>query len=556
MENWGCVTYGDSAALPHSPPAQPAGRAGRVRAARDGPHVVRRPGDHAAGGTTCGSTRRSRPGPPTGPWRRPPSSPTSGRASWRSTSARPTRWTWARRTHPIRGEVADVNGAMANFDAITYVKGQSVLQQLMAYIGEDAFVEGLRAYFRDHAFGNTVLDDLMSAFAAAAGRDLSDWTAAWLDRSGTDVLALRRLDRPRRVPRRRGAATAPARHRLLLGRTATRCARSGRRLDRARPGRTTEVELPAGDLHLLNADDLHLRGRPTRPRVAAADARPPRRLPRPAVTGAGRGHDQPALLLGRALAAPVLGAISRRAPHRTQPRAGRALPLRRPSRRRPLGPAHRVRAGAQLSRWPTPRRCSPTTRPTASPPCARWPRSATTDEHWAAAGGGAAAARPRPGLADARPPRRARPRDDDAVEPPAGARRRPRRRGQARSRCSPPVPTRRPRRAVWRAFFVDYVGAGQSRHPRARRDLLAPEPGRAAGAVHAPLPRGAAQPQGRHAQPGRRDPGDVPARRGRPVVPDRGHGRERGRDRSARTPATSCAAQSFVLGRLHQAREL
>ena len=53
--------------------------------------------------------------------------------------------------HPIRGEVVDVNGAMANFDAITYVKGQSVLHQLMAYIGEDAFVEGLRAYFRDHA---------------------------------------------------------------------------------------------------------------------------------------------------------------------------------------------------------------------------------------------------------------------------------------------------------------------------------------------------------------------------------------------------------------------
>ena len=71
--------------------------------------------------------------------------------------------------HPIRGEVADVNGAMANFDAITYVKGQSVLHQLMAYIGEDAFVEGLRSYFRDHAFGNTVLDDLMSAYAARVG---------------------------------------------------------------------------------------------------------------------------------------------------------------------------------------------------------------------------------------------------------------------------------------------------------------------------------------------------------------------------------------------------
>ena len=93
-------------------------------------------------------------------------------------------------THPIRGEVPDVAQAMANFDAITYTKGASVLKQLMAYVGEDAFVEGLRAYFREHAWGNTVLDDLMSAIGAAAGRDLDAWTVAWLDRVGTDTLRL------------------------------------------------------------------------------------------------------------------------------------------------------------------------------------------------------------------------------------------------------------------------------------------------------------------------------------------------------------------------------
>ena len=79
---------------------------------------------------------------------------------------RATRWTWAPRRHPIRGDVPDVAQAMANFDAITYIKGESVLKQLVAYVGEDAFVEGLRAYFRDHAWGNTRLDDLMSAPSA------------------------------------------------------------------------------------------------------------------------------------------------------------------------------------------------------------------------------------------------------------------------------------------------------------------------------------------------------------------------------------------------------
>ena len=93
-------------------------------------------------------------------------------------------------SHPIRGDVPDVTQAMANFDAITYVKGQSVLKQLVAYVGEDAFVEGLRAYFRDHAWGNTRLADLMSAVGEASGRDLTGWTEAWFDRAGTDTLVL------------------------------------------------------------------------------------------------------------------------------------------------------------------------------------------------------------------------------------------------------------------------------------------------------------------------------------------------------------------------------
>jgi aminopeptidase N len=93
-------------------------------------------------------------------------------------------------SHPIRGDVPDVAQAMANFDAITYVKGQSVLRQLVAYVGEDAFVEGLRAYFREHAWGNTRLADLMTAVGAASGRDLTSWTEAWFDRAGTDTLVL------------------------------------------------------------------------------------------------------------------------------------------------------------------------------------------------------------------------------------------------------------------------------------------------------------------------------------------------------------------------------
>ncbi len=157
-------------------------------------------------------------------------------------------------THPIRGEVPDVAQAMANFDAITYTKGASVLKQLMAYVGEDAFVEGLRGYFREHAWGNTVLADLMSSIGDAAGRDLDDWTVAWLDRAGTDTLRLSD-----------GTITAtapddgtPRPHRLDVGCYAV--SETGLTLlDTVAvetAGATTAVELPAADLHLLNAADL------------------------------------------------------------------------------------------------------------------------------------------------------------------------------------------------------------------------------------------------------------------------------------------------------------
>ncbi len=156
-------------------------------------------------------------------------------------------------THPIRGDVPNVAQAMANFDAITYTKGASVLKQLMAFVGEDRFVEGLRGYFREHAWGNTVLADLMSAIGDAAGRDLDAWTVAWLDRAGTDVLRLEDGTLTSASPD--GAAPRP--HRLeigsysvsddglaLVGTTSVETA-----------GTATAVDLPDADLHLLNAAD-------------------------------------------------------------------------------------------------------------------------------------------------------------------------------------------------------------------------------------------------------------------------------------------------------------
>src|SRR5699024_11967651 len=64
----------------------------------------------------------------------------------------------------------------------------SVLKQLVAYVGLEDFLTGLRAYFTDHAWGNATFDDLIAALQDASGRDLSDWGDQWLKTTGMSRL--------------------------------------------------------------------------------------------------------------------------------------------------------------------------------------------------------------------------------------------------------------------------------------------------------------------------------------------------------------------------------
>jgi aminopeptidase N len=121
-------------------------------------------------------------------------------------------------SHPIRQSAGDVAEATAGFDAITYMKGAGVLKQLVAYVGEDAFVSGLRAYFKNHAWANATLDDLMGELGRASGRDLAAWTEGWLDTAGTDTLRLEPGEEAGFVLHASGPNGRPPRpHRLDLG---------------------------------------------------------------------------------------------------------------------------------------------------------------------------------------------------------------------------------------------------------------------------------------------------------------------------------------------------
>lgn len=92
-------------------------------------------------------------------------------------------------THPVAGNGApDSAAALQDFDGISYAKGASVLRQLVAYLGDDVFLAGLRIYFGRFAFGNATFADLMACWTEAGAVGLDAWATSWLRTTGMDTL--------------------------------------------------------------------------------------------------------------------------------------------------------------------------------------------------------------------------------------------------------------------------------------------------------------------------------------------------------------------------------
>ncbi|HEY0534901.1 MAG TPA: aminopeptidase N [Actinoplanes sp.] len=91
-------------------------------------------------------------------------------------------------THPVYCEMPDLEAVEVNFDGITYAKGASVIKQLVAYVGLDSFLTGLRAYFQRYAWQNATFDDLLTELETASGRELRKFAAQWLETAQVNTL--------------------------------------------------------------------------------------------------------------------------------------------------------------------------------------------------------------------------------------------------------------------------------------------------------------------------------------------------------------------------------
>jgi aminopeptidase N len=210
-------------------------------------------------------------------------------ATWAGTqaAAEATRWTsawttftqgfkaWAYRqdqlpsTHPIAADIPDIHAVEVNFDGITYAKGASVLKQLVAYVGGENFLAGVRKYFAAHAWENAALADLLAALEETSGRDLAAWSREWLQTAGVNTLRpAYTLDDSGRFTsfevRQEAAATHPVlrSHRIAIGLYSLTDGRLTRtkRIEADIAGAATAIPDLIGasrpDLVLVNDDDL------------------------------------------------------------------------------------------------------------------------------------------------------------------------------------------------------------------------------------------------------------------------------------------------------------
>src|SRR3712207_6571022 len=172
-------------------------------------------------------------------------------------------------THPIAADIPDVAAVEVNFDGITYAKGASVLKQLVAYVGRDEFLAGIRRYFRTHEYGNTTLADLLGPLSESSGRDLSAWADQWLRTSQVNTLRpLFQVADDGRYSSFVIEQTAVAEHPVLRDHRAavglysegadglTRTARVELDVTGARTEVPALVGSPAADMVLVNDDDL------------------------------------------------------------------------------------------------------------------------------------------------------------------------------------------------------------------------------------------------------------------------------------------------------------
>ena len=91
-------------------------------------------------------------------------------------------------SHPIEQAVKNPAEVSQLFDAISYSKGASVIRMLENFLGEESFRKGLNRYLSSHMYDNARTEDLWSALETESGQPVTAIMDSWVKQMGYPVL--------------------------------------------------------------------------------------------------------------------------------------------------------------------------------------------------------------------------------------------------------------------------------------------------------------------------------------------------------------------------------
>jgi len=91
-------------------------------------------------------------------------------------------------SHPIEQAVKNPAEVSQLFDAISYSKGASVIRMLEKFLGEETFRKGLNRYLSGHMYDNARTEDLWSALETESGQPVTAIMDSWVKQMGYPVL--------------------------------------------------------------------------------------------------------------------------------------------------------------------------------------------------------------------------------------------------------------------------------------------------------------------------------------------------------------------------------
>ena len=112
-----------------------------------------------------------------------------------------------RSSHPIEVPVRDALEVEQIFDAISYLKGSSVIRMLSSHLGQEVFLQGVSNYLKKHSYGklfnlkilikiliyvtaNATTNDLWAALSEVSGKDVNTFMDPWIRKIGYPVLTV------------------------------------------------------------------------------------------------------------------------------------------------------------------------------------------------------------------------------------------------------------------------------------------------------------------------------------------------------------------------------